>query len=531
MAEPTDLLFTSTPGPSHSRSRRWTALGVVLLLMGVALFLSLDVAMHRAEPILRTRVIQTLSARFDSRVELADFHVSVLNGLEVSGGGLTLYPNRLAAPFPLFSVKHFEFSTGWNNLLKTPMHVGTVTVYGLEIHLPPKEERVNLPSLGGKQARMKIEADRIVVQDANLVIGTSKPGKVPLDFEISRVEMKAESSGPPWAYEANLVNPKPVGNIHATGHLGPWQAEGPGNTPLDGQYIFRDADLSTFRGIAGILSSTGSFTGVLNRLTVDGQTDTPDFKLTLSGKPAPLHTTFHATVDGTSGDTYLHPVEARLSNSHFTAVGSVVRVPDRHGHHIIMDVVVDRGRIEDFLGLAVRAEQPLIKGAVQMNTRLEIPPGPEAVYRKMRLNGSFALKNARFTSDNIQSKLDELSTRGQGMTKAAPGSRPRDVQSQMQGHFDLADSRMNLQDIQFDVPGADIQLDGTYDLDSSGLDIHGKAKLEARLSQMTTGWKSMLLKPVNPFFAKDGAGTELPFKITGTRSDMKFGLDFNHGSK
>jgi hypothetical protein len=36
----------------------------------------------------------------------------------------------------------------------------------------------------------------------------------------------------------------------------------------------------------------------------------------------------------------------------------------------------------------------------------------------------------------------------------------------------------------------------------------------------------MLLKPVDHFFSKDGAGTEIPIKITGTESEPHFGLDF-----
>jgi hypothetical protein len=42
---------------------------------------------------------------------------------------------------------------------------------------------------------------------------------------------------------------------------------------------------------------------------------------------------------------------------------------------------------------------------------------------------------------------------------------------------------------------------------------------------MTTGWKSLLLKAVDPFFKKDGAGAVLPIKITGTKSDPHFGLN------
>jgi hypothetical protein len=52
--------------------------------------------------------------------------------------------------------------------------------------------------------------------------------------------------------------------------------------------------------------------------------------------------------------------------------------------------------------------------------------------------------------------------------------------------------------------------------------------MKAKLSQMTKGWKSILLKPVDPFFHKNGAGTEVPFKVTGTHSEPHFGLDFHH---
>jgi len=52
--------------------------------------------------------------------------------------------------------------------------------------------------------------------------------------------------------------------------------------------------------------------------------------------------------------------------------------------------------------------------------------------------------------------------------------------------------------------------------------------MDAKLSQMMTGWKSILLKPVDPFFSKHGAGTEIPVKVTGTKSEPHFGLDFGH---
>jgi hypothetical protein len=71
-------------------------------------------------------------------------------------------------------------------------------------------------------------------------------------------------------------------------------------------------------------------------------------------------------------------------------------------------------------------------------------------------------------------------------------------------------------------------MSGRYSLDGNEFDFHGKARLQAKLSHMTTGFKSILLKPVDPLFSKNGAGTELPVKITGTRSEPHFGLDFGH---
>jgi len=35
------------------------------------------------------------------------------------------------------------------------------------------------------------------------------------------------------------------------------------------------------------------------------------------------------------------------------------------------------------------------------------------------------------------------------------------------------------------------------------------------------------LTAVDPIFAKHGAGTEIPVKISGTKSAPKFGLDFD----
>jgi len=62
------------------------------------------------------------------------------------------------------------------------------------------------------------------------------------------------------------------------------------------------------------------------------------------------------------------------------------------------------------------------------------------------------------------------------------------------------------------------------------LDFTGTVELDAHLSQTVTGVKSWLLKPIDPFLAKNGKGTVIPITITGTRDHPDFGLNL-HGKK
>jgi hypothetical protein len=502
-------------------------LAIAVVIVAIGLLVAVEVIVHRAEPILRARVIDTLQTRFDSRVELAEFDVSVMQGLQVSGRGLKLYPNRLPADKPLFAVDQFHFRTTWKDLMKTPMSVGYVRVDGLAINLPPKEQRHDMPKLQNKgQGKIKIYVEKIDINNATLVIGTNKPGKIPLDFEISHVELHSVGAGEPMHFDATLINPKPIGDIQSSGYFGPFDADSPEDTPVKGDYSFSNADLGTLKGIGGILSSTGNYDGTLSNIVVDGETDTPDFHVSVSGHPVPLHTKFHAIVDGTNGDTYLDPVDATILHSHIVARGQVVRGPAGKGHDISLDVLVDRARIEDLLKLGVRTDPPVMTGAVRLKNKLEIPPGDQDVIDRMRLRGSFSIQNAHFTNDKVQAKVAELSMLSQGKTTEAHDNVPDNVTSEMNGKFDLANAKVTIADLNFDVPGANIRMDGTYSLDGNVFDFHGKARLKAHLSEMVTGWKSILLKPVDPFFAKNGAGTEVPIKVTGTKSEPKFGLDF-----
>jgi hypothetical protein len=90
---------------------------------------------------------------------------------------------------------------------------------------------------------------------------------------------------------------------------------------------------------------------------------------------------------------------------------------------------------------------------------------------------------------------------------------------------------MKFSSLQFDVAGASVQLTGSYRLRSGELDFHGILRLQAKLSQTTTGVKSFFLKAVDPMFKGKGAGTVLRIQITGTREKPSFGLDHSPQKK
>jgi hypothetical protein len=522
---------------------------------------------YRAEPMLRERIVEGLAEHFHARVELDSFHLSLRDGLWVEGKGLRIWPpaqvagvaipgsqgpgpEEIAPDKPLIELKEFRFHAPLHYKPGQVIRISVVRLQGLEVDVPPRShflrgtkqpspaEVVNSGSTAGGTGTslLHFQVETLECDGAHLTLETSKPGKLPLEFAIAHLKLTDIVSGGAMGFEAELTNPRPVGTIHTKGSLGPWLVADPGESPVAGNYRFDNADLGGFKGIAGILNSTGGYRGTLRDLIVDGETKTPDFRLTHFGTPLALETKFHARVDATNGDTWLDPVEATLGSSHMWVKGPIVGVkaePDGRGgvkpggHDIALTVNVDRGRIEDFLRLASRGGSPLLTGALETKAALEIPPGPAPVEERLTLNGTFALDNAEFSSAKIQARILELSSRGQGHPKEAKQTGQPDVLSTMKGTYLMKNALITLPALEYTVPGAVIDLKGTYGVKGGALDFRGTAKMQATVSAMVGGWKGLLLKPVDRYFQKDGAGTEVPIQINGTRENPQFGVDFN----
>src|SRR3984893_15129578 len=133
-----------------ARRAAWIA-GILLVLVAAA-GICVRIVIVRSQPILRTRVIETLSARFKSRVELAELHVWVANGIHVDGKGLKIYGATDPNPWepgvqPLLEIGEFRFQTALRSLFREPMHVDTIYVSGLSMNIPPKNERQQMTNM------------------------------------------------------------------------------------------------------------------------------------------------------------------------------------------------------------------------------------------------------------------------------------------------------------------------------------------------------------------------------------------------
>jgi hypothetical protein len=483
---------------------------------------------------LRRLVVETLADRLDSDVELQWFSVDTFPTVDIRGEGLVVRKHGRRDVAPLVQVRSFRLTGGVLGLIGRPRRFRAVTVDGLEINIPPGGPNGDRADRGNKEAKpaepppdakssSPIHIDALTASDAMLRILRRDPAKSPREFPIYRLVMHQVGVRQRMPFEAELTNPLPRGFIKTEGKFGPWSAGDPDATPLDGKYIFDKADLSTIKGIGGILSSTGTFSGELGRISVSGETRTPDFRLNIADHAMPLTTQFEAVVDGTNGDTYLNAVKAQLRQTPILASGKIVDdSPGVKGRTIDLQVKIAGGRIEDLLYLAVKSPQPALTGRVGLTAALLLQPGRGDVIERLRLGGRFDLDAAQFTDAEVRQKLASMSARAQGH----PGEAAARVLSEFSGSFKLASSVMSLSDLKFKMPGAAVQLAGSYGLKSEALEFDGTLRMDATISEAAGGGvKSVLLKVVDPIFKRKGAGTVLPIKVRGTRKEPQIKVD------
>ena len=509
-------------------------LGIVLVVLIVALALTVLMLPPLSQEKARERLVAALSERFDAKVELKELRLQVVPTIRVEGRGLTIrHHGRTDVP-PLVTVPHFSAEASLAAFLHR--HVSRVQIEGLDIQIPPDRNSgangAKADNDAGDEAPQTSLARSVIVDDlysmgGRLTIIPSEEGKEPKVWEIHDLHMKSVASDHAMPFEATLTNAVPPGEIATRGSFGPWRQDEPGDTPLDGVFTFDKANLGVFNGISGMLTAHGQFGGKLERIDVHGETDTPQFRIVKTGgHPVPMHTTYHAIVDGTNGKTILDEVNARILNTTILAKGGVIGKPHVNGRTVSLDVTIDNGRLEDIMRMVVKTPRAPMIGGLRLKTNFVLPPGDADVVKKLRLDGNFSLTGARFTNDDVQKKIVELSRRGSGRVGDKTAElEPAKVTSKFEGRFKLGDGALDIPKVTFDVPGATVQLGGAYALVPETIDFKGTLFMDVKVSDTMTGIKHLLLKVVDPLFKRDGGGSAIPIKITGTRDDPSFGLD------
>jgi uncharacterized protein involved in outer membrane biogenesis len=107
---------------------------LVLLLLIVA-----TLSQKRAAE-LRTRdwIVRLLERKFNSNVELADFHVQVFPRMTVSGAGLSLHYWAAPDAPPLIRIEHFSFDLGLLGVFRAPHRIQSLHLKRMVIAIPPR---------------------------------------------------------------------------------------------------------------------------------------------------------------------------------------------------------------------------------------------------------------------------------------------------------------------------------------------------------------------------------------------------------
>jgi len=523
----------------RKRNRVLLTFGVCAATALAGLLIAASLMTRQIEPYIRQQVLDYLRNGFDSEVELASLsltmpRISSLRLLlsqgrgaraKVTGEGLIMrHKGRRDLP-PMFAIKRFHFEIDLGTLFKTPKVVPYLSLENMEIHIPPKGERPNL-SAGADHRFWEINRSSVLIEvveiiNGKLVIIPKDRTKNPLQFDLNRIRLESAGFEKAMKYDADMTIPRPPGGIMSQGTFGPWNSVEPGDTPLGGNYVLRDANLGFFPAVAGILTSTGSFDGTLDYVNARGQASVPGFYLKQSGNRVPLEIRFDVLVDATNGNTVLKPVVVKLGNTRLKTSGGVIKHESESKRSIKLDVSMPKGNLRDILRLAIKGP-PLMEGQISLATSVEVPPLDRKVRERLVVDGEFQVSSGKFLRPNIQDKIDTLSRRGQGQPKNPAID---EVFSHMDGQFRLDNQVIVFRKLTFGVPGAEVDLTGKYDIAQDALDFHGHLKLTAKVSQTMTGVKRWLLKPVDPIMAKKGAGTYIAIKVQGSAKEPKFGKD------
>jgi hypothetical protein len=413
--------------------RRWIFVSVAVLAVGVALAATL-LAVNW--PFTQTAVTKALEDRFARDVKIREFRSTYFPPGCVAEGIEFLHRTRKDLP-PLITVQTLTIRAGYRDLLRIHKSVNDVQVAGLHVLVPPKSPdsaRQTFP-LTNSTSGKTLTIGQITTDNAVLEFISARPAEDRFILKIDHLILDHVGESDPVTFHARFSNTEPPGEIRSDGRFGPWNDDDPGSTKLSGSFTYEHAKLGVFEGIAGTLSSQGKFSGTLGHIDAEGNLDVPDFYVSGSAHKIHLTSNFRAVVDGINGDTFLTRVESHFRRTAVISQGDVKGHPGQHGKTVMLTMSVGQGHIEDLLRLFTGSAKPAETGAVRLQTKVELPPGPESFLRRIRLDGEFGIGSGRFTDPKVQEPVNRLAESARGETKDQEEVDAATVLSNLKGHF------------------------------------------------------------------------------------------------
>jgi hypothetical protein len=449
---------------------------------------------------------------------------------------------RPSAPHqpPFGTVETLYVQGEWNDLLLLRRRVHMVEMTGVHIIIPAagspasREEFPAGSASGFSGPSTAIELLRL----HNSILEVQYDSGKSLRFAIRSLELKNLEQGHAIDYVLDMENPQPAGHISATGTFGPLNTQDVGATQVSGKFTFNQVKLSDIGELHGTLASTGRFSGPLRAIEASAISDTPDFAVA-DGQPTHVSGAIRCTVNGINGDVFLNRVEVNNGHTTIRAHGQIAGSPKTAN----VDLAVDQGRAEEILRPFMHQNPPVI-GTASLESHAFVGPAGKPFLQRLRVEGQFDLPGAKDTDARVERSLSAFSARQQNPSAKADANplsaqspdppsnqapRQTDVLSSLAGPITIRQGVIATPGLRFQVPGAHVQLHGTFSLNDESVHLLGNLKMDAGISHATTGWKSVLIKPFSPFFKrKRRAGSEIPIAVTGKPGRYRVTQDISH---
>lgn len=514
-----------TPGVRpHARWRRPLVLAsaAAVILVGAAIGFEM-----RRLTLLNSQVRQELEAwlsdRLASDVTIDRLDVSLAPDVRVRARGITVrIPDRPDLP-PFVTVDRWSGRARLSYL--GIRHFDEVTLSGVRITVPPRRmadlRSSAPPGRPGRGRPPTFTIDRLAADRVTIVVLPRTTAREPHAWDVRDLRMTRFSFDEATPFEASVDTPLPADRAAVSGTVGPWPRGDFDQLPLSGAYALTGT-LDGVPGLRGAITVRGRALGTLERLATSGEVSSPGASIEGGrGVALPIAATYDALFDATNSDVRVTSMRVAIGEAAMVASGQVVRAAGARQREISLQVRSESARgAVDLLRLLLHPGP--LRGGLDFDVALRIAPSDRPVLDRLSLDGRFDLRAARFVDHSIQGALDTVSAQGRGRPATVV---PR-VPITARGRVNFSAGRLRLARATLAVPGAAVEGGGTYSVSRDVVAFRGVAKLEARLSQTQGGVKRWLLKPLNPLFAKDGAGTRLVLSVTGARETPAVDIDF-----